>query len=293
MLVSIFDIILNHMFIPYYHTIVTNTETARSGHILAPKLVLIYQHDAEQQHFNTLASRSQKQRLLSQNHRGHSHSRPYAHRSHADLLVGSLKLVKERGDLAGAGAAKRVTKSDGAALGVDFLRRNAKFVCAPQALAGKSLVDLKNVDVVFGNASELKNLGDGLPRSLAHQEWLDTDNGSGDILAQNLLAKFLSDVTAHEKNGGSAVGDLAGIASVDAAVLGERGAELAEGFGGNTRSNTLILSDGCFLNFARLEVLVLDGKGGNLVVEKAILLSLEGLLVGVRGELVLGSTRDL
>lgn len=240
-----------------------------------------------------LANIPKPQNLLSNPNGSHSHASANAHGRDTNLLLASLKLIEKRRDLAGAGAAERVTESNSTTLGVNLLLGNAKLVGAPQALAGESLVDLEDVNIVGRDAGEVKSLGDGLPGALAHEEGLDADNRGGDVLAQNLLAKLLGDITAHEEDGGGAIGDLAGIAGVDAAVGGKGGAELAQGLSSDARADTLILLDGDLLSLTRLEVLVLDGQGSNLVVEETGLLGLEGLLVRGSGESVLGSAGDL
>ncbi|KAJ6437775.1 NAD(P)-binding domain [Purpureocillium lavendulum] len=223
----------------------------------------------------------------------HAHASADAHGGVADLLAGALELVEQGGDLAGAGAAQGVTEGDGAALGVDLVVGDAELVGGPQALRGKGLVDLVDVDVVAVDAGEVEGLGDGLPGALAHEEGLDADDGGADVLADDGLAELLGGVTAHEEDGGGAVGDLAGVAGVDGAVGGKGRADLGEGLDGDAVADAVVAGDGDLLGLTRLGVLELDGEGGDLGVEEAGLLGLDGLLVRGGSEGVLVGAGDV
>ena len=62
--------------------------------------------------------------------------------------MSALELAHERADHSAAGHAERVAESDGAALRVKLFLRHAEFLDAVGRLAGESLVNLENVDVV-------------------------------------------------------------------------------------------------------------------------------------------------
>ncbi|KAI9151821.1 hypothetical protein HJFPF1_09032 [Paramyrothecium foliicola] len=237
---------------------------------------------------------NQKQiHLLRNPNSAHTHTGANAHGGVANLLSGPLELIQQGGHLSSASAAQGVTKGNGTTLGVDLLVGNAQLVSAPQTLAGESLVDLENVDVILRDAGELKSLGDGLPGALAHEKGLDTDDGSADVLAQDGLAKLLGSRSLHQEHSGSAVRNLTGVTGVDAAILGEGRADLAERLSGDTGTDAIVLGDGDLLGLAGLGVLELDLERGNLLVEQASLLGLEGLLVGVGGKGILGRAGNL
>ena len=232
-------------------------------------------------------------RLLGHPDSSHTHTGTDAHGSNADLLVRPVELSQQCADLAGAGAAKRVAEGNGTTLGVDLFSGEAKLVGAPHALGSKSLVDLEDVDIVLGDAGLLQSNGDGLPGANTHEQGLDTDDASSDVFANDLLAQALSSGTLHEQNGGGTVRDLGGIAGVDGAVLGEGRADLAQGLGGDTLTDTVVGLDSDGLLLTGLGVGPLDIKRGDLLVEEAGLLGGEGLLVGRGGEGVLGGTGDV
>lgn len=221
------------------------------------------------------------------------HARADTHTRDTNLLTPPLELVQQGGDLPGAGAAERVAEGDGAALGVDLLLGDAQLVGAPQALAGKGLVDLEDVDVVLGDARELKDLGDGLPGPDAHEQRLDADDAGRHVLAQDGLAQALGGAALHQQHGSGAVADLRGVAGVDAAVLGEGRLDLAQGLGGDARAHAVVLVHDNLLGLARLGVLELGLEGEDLLVEQALLLGLERLLVRAGGKGVLAGPADV
>lgn len=237
--------------------------------------------------------RNKKPNLLGNPDGSHAHTSANAHAGDTNLLVGALQLSQEGADLAGTSAAKRVTEGNGTTLGVDLLLGQAKLVDTPHTLGGKGLVDLEDVDIILGDASLLQGDGNGLPGANTHQKGLDANNAGGDVLADDLLAQALSGGTLHEQDGGGAVGDLRGVTGVDGAVLGESRADLAEGLGGDTLTDTVVGLDSDGLLLAGLGIGPLDLERSNLLVEEAGLLGLEGLLVGGSSESILGGTGDV
>jgi len=165
--------------------------------------------------------------LLRNPNSSHTHTSAYAHGGAANLLASSLQLIQKGGNLSSTSAAQRVTKGNGAALGVDLFLRNTQLIGAPQALAGKSLVDLEDIHILLGDASEVEGLGDGLPGALSHEEGLDSHNRGADILADNGLSELLGGGALHEENSSGAIGDLAGVAGMDGAIFGESGTDLS------------------------------------------------------------------
>ncbi|RBQ78289.1 hypothetical protein VDGD_21234 [Verticillium dahliae] len=232
-------------------------------------------------------------RLLGDPDGAHAHTGADAHGRVANLLAGPLELVQQGGDLPGAGAAEGVAKGNGAALGVDLVEGDAELLGGPEALRGEGLVDLVNVDVLGRDAGELVGAGDGLVGALAHEQRGHADDGAGDVLAEDGLAEALGGGAAHEEHGGGAVGDLRGVAGVDAAVLGKGGADLAERLGRHAGADAVVLVDRDGARLARLGVLKGHGQGRNLGVEEALGLGLGGLGVGRGGEGVLRGARHV
>ena len=186
-----------------------------------------------------------------------------------------------------------MAEGNGTTLRVDLLGGDAELVGAPQALAGESLVDLEDVNVVLGDAGQLEDLGDGLPGANAHEKGRDADDGGGDELAQDGLAELLGGRALHQEDSSSAIADLAGIAGVDGAVLGEGRADLGKGLNSNTLTDTVILVDEDLLGLAGLGVGVLGLDGVDLLLEKASLLGRNGLLERSGGEGILLGAGDV
>lgn len=153
-----------------------------------------------------------------------------------------------------------MTESNSTTLGVNLLGRNAELVNTPDTLGSERLVDLVNVDIILGDAGLLKCNGNSLPGADSHEEGLDADNASSDVLAENLLAQTLGGGPLHEEDGGGTVGDLGGVTGVDGAVLGKGGLDLSQGLGGDTRADSVISLNGDGLLLAGLGVGPLDRK---------------------------------
>lgn len=106
------------------------------------------------------------------------HTAPDTHARHKDLLLFTFGLRKCCGDLSSASAAQGVTNSDGTTDRIDIFERNMKVLDGHDRLRCEGLitarqevgrlpstekthfVDLKEVDIILGYASLLKNFGD-------------------------------------------------------------------------------------------------------------------------------------
>ena len=95
--------------------------------------------------------------------------------------MSTLELAHERADHAATGHAERVAECDGTALRVQLFFRHAELLDAVGRLAGESLVNLENVDVVNCQATVLQSCWDSVCGSNAHDLWRDT----GDSKAHN------------------------------------------------------------------------------------------------------------
>lgn len=180
-----------------------------------------------------------------------------------------------------------MSKGDGTALWIDLVLWNAELVDAPHALAGKGLVNLKDVDLVLAHAGLVQHDGDGGPRPDAHEQRFDADDAGLHEFADNGLPEALGDAAPHHEHGGGAVADLRRVTGVDAAVLCKGGADLAERLGRHALAHAVVARDGDFLLLVRLWVRPLDLERHNLVVEQARLLRRDGLAVrlGCKGVL--------
>lgn len=231
--------------------------------------------------------------LLGDPDSSHAHAGTYAHTRKTDLLSTPPQLVQQRTDLPGSSAAKGVSERNSATLGVDLLGVQSQLVGTPQTLAGERLVDLEDVHIVLGNARLLKDLGDRLPGADTHEQRLDADDGSRDVLAQDGLSELLGRRSLHQEHGGGTVRDLGCIAGVDGAVLGKSALHLAQGLLGHAGAHTVVLGHGDSLGLAGLGVLELDGQGVDLLVKEAGCLCLGGLLIRCCGEGVLVLTLNV
>lgn len=234
-----------------------------------------------------------KLHLFSDPDGSHTHTGTDTHTRDTNLLAAPPQLVEQCANLSGTGAAERVTKGNGTTLGVDLVHVEAELVGAPEALAGKGLVDLKDVDVVLCDAGLFKDEGDGGPGADAHEQGLDADDGGGDVLAQDGLAEALGRGALHHEDGGGAIRDLRGVAGVDGAALGKGALHLAERLLGHARAHAVVLGDGDRLGLPGLGVLDLDRQGVDLLVKEAGLLGLGGLGVRRRGKGVLVGAADV
>lgn len=230
--------------------------------------------------------------LLALKDSSHTHTSTNAHGGDTDLLTLALELGEEGSDLAGTGAAERVTEGDGTTLGVDLLDGGTDLLDGVDGLGGEGLVDLKDVNIVDGQASALDGDGDGEGRTDTHDARGHTDDGGGDVFAEDLEAELLGGLALHEQDGSSTVRDLGGVTGGGGALIIESGAQLAELLGGGARADTIVTVDD-----DGLLVTVLVGDDGlkrdDLLLEPAVLLSLDGLGVRRSGKGILLLTRDL
>lgn len=175
---------------------------------------------------------------------------------------------------------------------VDLLLIQTELLNTPDALGGKGLVDLVDVDIVFVDTGLLEGEWDGGPWTDTHKQWSDTDDGCADVLSEDLLTKLLSGRALHQENSGSSVRDLGCVTTVDRTILGESWLDLGEGLSGDTWADTVILGNSDLLPLVGLEVLELDLEWCDLLVEPASLLGRGGLLIRLCCESILLGTAD-
>ena len=93
---------------------------------------------------------------------GSTHTSADTHAHDTVLALATLEFGEDGGDLASTSATERVAERDGTAEGVDLGRVETEDLGAVGGLRCKRLVDLKDVDLVLGNAGLLEGSGDGL-----------------------------------------------------------------------------------------------------------------------------------
>ncbi len=67
--------------------------------------------------------------------------------------------------MTGSSTAERVTQSDGAAFGIDFLEGDSQFFDRINGLGSERLVDFENVDCVSGDTNFTQDLGNSVGRT--------------------------------------------------------------------------------------------------------------------------------
>lgn len=231
-------------------------------------------------------------RLLGNPDSSHTHTSANAHRRDTDLLARPPQLRQQRANLPSTGHTQRVTESNSTTLGVHLLEGDTQLLDAIDALGGKRLVDLPDIDIIVLEARLLHDDRDGGRGADAHEERGDTDDAGLDELADDGLAEALGGAALHQQDGGGTVGDLAGVAGVDAAVLCERSADLAERLGRDALADAVIAGNGNLLLLLRLGIRPLGLNRRNLLIEETSLLRLNGLGIRRRSEDILLGARD-
>lgn len=124
----------------------------------------------------------------------------------------------ESGDDTGTRGAERVANGDGATKDVDIVTREAENLHVGEGNNGESLVDLVEVDVLFGEASVLNGLGDGKSGSDGESLRFTLSVGPAENLGKGLDSELLDLGLGHEDNSGGAIVDGGGVGSGDGTV---------------------------------------------------------------------------
>jgi hypothetical protein len=211
--------------------------------------------------------------LLVDEETGHTLSGTDAHARQEDLLLLSPCLTQSGNDLPGASGTKRMTQSNSATTNVHLGVVNLECVQAVNCHGCKSLVQFNDVNVVNLEVELAEKLGDGDGWANTHDAWCKTSDRRADELGEDGLAEGLCHAALHENDCSSAIGDLAGIASVAAVTVGkESGFDLAERLVRGSPPWTLVFGENDSLLLASLWVLDDGGDWDNLVVKPAFLL---------------------
>ena len=99
--------------------------------------------------------------LLVDKQSSHALSSTNTHTRQQDLLLCPPRLAQNRRDLSRAGRAQRVTQRDRTTSHVHFGVVESQHVDTVDGHGGKGLVDLKEINVVFGQVEFIQELGDG------------------------------------------------------------------------------------------------------------------------------------
>src|SRR5215831_16746357 len=224
-----------------------------------------------------------------------------AHRHHSVLRLATEHLVGDGADHARARHAEGVADGDRAAVRIELLHGNAELVAAVDHLRGESLVQLPHADVLELDAGPLEQLWDRVHGTDAHLVGLAPGHGEAAEDQLGLDAERLGAVHGHEHRGGSAVGELGGVARRHRAlpaVLVEVGRQLEETFERRIGAVALVLVDVVVLLARDLARLLVDDAAHHLerrqlFLEEAFLLSARRALLARQRVLILGLAGDL
>ncbi len=160
---------------------------------------------------------------------GSTHTSTNAHGNDDVFHATALAFDEGVADQAGAGGAVGVADSDGAAVDVQAVHRDAEFALAVENLNGEGFVEFPQADVVDGQAGALEQFGNGEDRADAHFVGLTTGNRETTEDTQRGSAALFGHLAVHQNTGRSTVGELAGVAGGDHAAFHRR-ADLADAF---------------------------------------------------------------
>src|ERR1700737_1764155 len=166
-----------------------------------------------------------------------------AHRHDAPLCLATAALLQEVAGQPRAGHSERVADGDRAAVYVVLVRIDAKLVTGIEALAGKSLVEFPDIDIVDFKTMALQQLRHGEDRTDAHLVRLPARRRPRDKAAERFKAAFFRVLGFHQNDGCRAIRQLAGVAGGNILAGALHRLELGEAFHGRVRPVALVLVD--------------------------------------------------
>src|SRR5271156_6611561 len=143
-----------------------------------------------------------------------------AHRAQSETSPCALQMPQSSCDQAGAAGTERMTERNGSSVGIDMERiaGNTEFAQHRESLRGERLVQLDDVHLLNGQASERKNLARRGYRADAHYPRSHAGSRTGDHPAQGLQPiAFGSRFRCNQQSSGPVI-DARGIARGDCAV---------------------------------------------------------------------------
>lgn len=198
--------------------------------------------------------------------------------------------------------------SDRATTDVDLLIRKAKVIDREDSLAGERLVDLKEVDIILGDASLRKDLRDcecradsvnrvntishAVSKDVPHDLGWDTNDGRCGEFADDGETEPLRHRATRKKHRSSTVRNLGGVTCVGRAILRKRGLELAQALECNAFTDTIVAVHDNLLLLLSLRINALRRDWDDLSGKLARLLCRGGFAERLSGEFVLGGTGD-
>src|SRR6516164_6304186 len=128
------------------------------------------------------------------------------------LPVAALQLVEHGSNNHGAGGAERMAHGNGAAVHVDLVVRNVERLHVTQDNRGKSLVELVEVNVLYGHAGLLEHLLGDRDRACQHDRGFGPDIGEGLDTRAWLQARGLAGFFTADEHCGGTIDDAGRIA---------------------------------------------------------------------------------
>ena len=215
-----------------------------------------------------------------------THTRANAHRHNAESLLGTLKFVHQGADHAAASHAKRVAKRDGTTLRVQLCLGDTELLNAVGCLGSERLIDLKDVNIVDGEAAVLESSRDSVCGADSHNLRGHTSDREANDAAVDSATEARCDVSPGKEDARSAISHLGRVSSSRGTVLLEGRLKLGEALKSRLRSDTVVLVDH---HLCLITIFVLDDGlvGRNLSLEITGLLGGGSLLVALDGKGVL------
>jgi hypothetical protein len=170
-----------------------------------------------------------------------THTGTNAHADETSLLTSALKLTEKGNNHAGTSHTEGMAKSDGSTTRVELLLGYAKLFDAVAGLGGKSLIDLKLINLFHRKSCLFKSSRDCKSWSNTHNLGRDASDGERKNAAVDLAAEFDSDVTAAQKNASSAISDLAGVSGSSSSTLLESRLKFSETLNSGLGPATIIV----------------------------------------------------
>src|SRR5450755_3163742 len=179
-----------------------------------------------------------------------------AHRHDAPLRLAPAAFLQDVARTPRAGHSEGVADGDRAAIDVVLVGIDAELVTGIEALAGKSLVELPEIDIADFQSVALQQLGHGEDGTDAHFVRLATRHRPGDKTAERFKTAFFGVLGFHQDDGRRAIRQLAGVAGRDVFAGTFYGLELGEAFDSGLRPVALVAIDDIVDNALSLRRLV-------------------------------------
>ena len=184
-----------------------------------------------------------------------------------------------------------MTDGDRTTTPVKLLFRNLERLGRHGGLGGESLIDFVNVHVTDIEATLLKRFRNSKSWTNTHDLWWHTSDSIGEQTALDRKSVLFCVRASGQKDTGSAVSELRGVACCGASTFLEDGLELAEPLEGGLLSETIVVVNSHLL---LIPFLVFDDRCilGDLSLRPTHFVRMGRLLVTLKGHQVLCLTTD-